>query len=68
MRYIYFFWYHLNWLEFVTYVLIPTAMVLMVLVYILSNIKLLRISLEYDNEVFTKLDKVIITSFTDTKK
>lgn len=68
MRYIYFFWYHLNWLEFVTYVLIPTAMVLMVLVYILSNIKLLKISLENDNEIFNKLDKVIITSFTDTKK
>lgn len=68
MRYIHFFWYNLNWLEYVTYVLIPTAMVLMILVYILSNIRLLKISFEYDNEILTKFDENIVTNIVDSKK
>jgi hypothetical protein len=43
-------------------------MVLMILVYILSNIRLLKISFEYDNEILTKFDENIVTNIVDSKK
>ncbi len=59
MRSLYFFWYHLNWLEFVTYVVIPTAIVLVILVYIYFNLslfrKLLHISFLDENKILSDL-------------
>lgn len=59
MRSLYFFWYYLNWLEFVTYVLIPTAIVLVILVYIYFNLslfrKLLHISFLDENKILSDL-------------
>lgn len=45
MRSLYFFWYYLNWLEFVTYIIIPTSIVLVILVYIYFNLKVFRLSM-----------------------
>lgn len=59
MRSLYFFWYHLNWLEFVTYVVIPAVMICMILVYIYFNLSLFRksskISFDYKVEIMDKL-------------
>lgn len=52
MNSLYFFWTQLNWLEFVTYVLIPTAMVLVILTYIYFNIELLKLSFNFEIEIF----------------
>ncbi len=59
MRTLYFFWYQLNWLEFVTYIVIPTSIVLMVLVYVYFNISLLRksskLTLDYRFKVMEEI-------------
>jgi len=49
MRTLYFFWYQLNWLEFVTYVIFPSSIVLIIFVYILFNLKLFRASANLSN-------------------
>lgn len=48
MNTIEFFWYSFNWLEFVTYILIPLAMILMIVVYIVSNLKLIELCFNFD--------------------
>lgn len=50
MRTIYFFWYNLNWLEYVTYVIIPSSIVLVILVFIYFNLRLLRTSLNVSQD------------------
>lgn len=55
MRSLYFFWYHLNWLEFVTYVLIPTAIVLVILVYIYFNLRVFRLSMHLNDDSKQKI-------------
>lgn len=57
------FWIYFNWLELVTYVLIPTAMVLIILLYIVANIKLIELSFGWDYSVLEKLD-----SFSNEKQ
>ncbi len=47
MRTIYFFGYYLNWLEFVTYVIIPLAILSMILVYIYFNINIIIASFKF---------------------
>ena len=54
MKSLYFFWYYLNWLEFVTYVLIPSAMILVILTYIFFNIELLRFALNLELDILDK--------------
>jgi hypothetical protein len=44
-------------LEFVTYILIPTAMVLVILVYILFNIRFLKLSFDIDLNLIKLLEK-----------
>ena len=50
-----------NGLEFVTYVLIPAAMVLMVLVYIFFNIRIIIVTLSLDGTTMEDLDSVEIS-------
>lgn len=50
MRTIYFLWYNLNWLEYVTYVIIPSSIVLVILVFIYFNLRLLRTSLNVSQD------------------
>lgn len=55
---IYVFWTPMNWLEFVTYVIIPSAIVLVILLYIFFNIRLLKLSFDYDLSLLPELDKL----------
>lgn len=57
MKTIYFFWNQLNWLEFVTYVLIPTSIVLVILVYLLFNVRIFKLSFDFDISFIEELDK-----------
>lgn len=57
MKTIYLFWTQFNWLEFVTYILIPTSIVLIILVYLYFNIKLLKLSLDFEIDFLEKIDK-----------
>ncbi len=57
MKTIYFLWYQLNWLELVTYILIPTAMVLVILTYILFNVRALKLSFDVDINLIKLLEK-----------
>ncbi|MDD2870664.1 MAG: hypothetical protein PHS49_01630 [Candidatus Gracilibacteria bacterium] len=50
MRTIYFFGYNLNGLEYVTYVIIPSSIVLVILVFIYFNLRLLRTSLNVSQD------------------
>jgi hypothetical protein len=69
MNHLFFIWFNFNWLEFVTYVIIPVAMLVYILLYIYFNIRLIRISLYSDiwelKEITKlsdlKLDKLIST-------
>ena len=56
MRNIYVFWVELNWLEFVTYVLVPTSMTLVILIYLYFNISLLKLSFDFDINLLKKID------------
>ena len=51
------FWNHFNWLEFVTYILIPTAMVLVILVYIYFNIRLFKLTFDFDIDLVSHYDE-----------
>jgi hypothetical protein len=55
MNNFYVFWSTLNGLEFITYVLIPSAMLLIILVYIYFNARLIRLSIELNQEWFNKI-------------
>jgi hypothetical protein len=68
MKIIYFLWYQFNWLEFVTYILIPTSIILVLLTYILFNIKLLKLSFDFDIEFLTDLDKKYKKTFKSIVK
>ena len=57
MRNIYVFWSDLNWLEFVTYIIIPSSMLLVILIYLYFNIRLLRLSFDFDLSILAKIDK-----------
>ena len=48
MKSLYFFWYYLNGLEFVTYILIPVAIVLVILVYLYFNADIIRSTIGFD--------------------
>lgn len=63
MRTLYFFWYELNWLEFVTYILIPTSMILVILAYIYFNIEILKLTFNIEFEIFDKKLKRDIKDF-----
>ena len=58
MKSLYFLWYYLNWLELVTYVLIPTAMVLIILTYIFFNIELIRLTFNFDVDLAYRFEKL----------
>lgn len=49
MKSLYFLWYYLNWLELITFVLIPTAIVLIIFVYLYFNIELIKLTLGSNN-------------------
>ena len=51
------FWSDLNWLEFVTYIIIPSSMLLIILIYLYFNIRLLRLSFDFDLSILAKIDK-----------
>ncbi len=54
---IYILWYQLNWLEFVTFAILPIAVVVLSLVYLLFNIRLLKFSFDFDIYFLTELEK-----------
>ena len=68
MKNLYFLWYELNWLEFITYVLIPNSIILVILVYIYFNISLIKISFDFDLSFLTILDKNYENKFRLIKK
>lgn len=57
MNTIYLFWSEFNWLEFVTYILIPTSITLVLLVYLYYNIQLLKLSFDFEMSFLEKFDK-----------
>lgn len=57
MNSIYILWHHFNGLEFVTYIIIPSAIVLIILVYIYFNIKLMKLSFDFDLDFVDEIDK-----------
>lgn len=57
MYHIYILWIELNWLEFVTYVIIPAAMILMILVYILFNLDGVKLSIGYEEGLLEKIEE-----------
>ena len=67
MKNLYFLWYYLNWLEFVTYILIPSAIILIILVYIFFNIKILKLSYNFDIDFLDSLDKMNEKELNDIK-
>jgi len=46
-------WYSFNWLEFVTYILIPTAIFLIILLYIWANFKLILLAWDLNKEILS---------------
>lgn len=60
MRTLYFFWYHLNWLEFVTYIIIPASIILVILVYIYFNLKVFRLSMRLTDDAKQKIISEIL--------
>lgn len=60
MRTLYFFWYHLNWLEFVTYVIIPSSIIIVILLYIFFNLKILRASMKISSEEKSILEDILL--------
>ena len=63
MRTIYLFWLQYNWLEFITYILIPTSIVLIILVYLFFNIELLKVSLNLEFDIIDKKHNVDFEHF-----
>lgn len=57
MNNIYIFWTHFNWLEFVTYILIPTAIILVILLYIYFNIRLFKLTFDFDIDLVNSFDE-----------
>ena len=56
MNLINFFWLELNGLEFATYVIIPAAIFIMIILYIYFNFKLLLIASELKSEIIEHLE------------
>lgn len=56
MEFIYIFWYKLNGLEFSTYIIIPSAIICMILLYIYFNFKILIIAWELNNDIMKHLE------------
>lgn len=50
------FGYTLNWLEFVTYIIIPSSIILVILVYIFFNIRLIRLTMESNIEFLDDIE------------
>lgn len=68
MKGLYFFWYYLNWLEFVTYVIIPSAILLVTLVYIYFNLKIFRLSMNLNDISKQKILTEIFENEYEPKK
>ena len=68
MRNIYVFWAEFNGLEFVTYILIPSSILLVVLIYLYFNIRLLKLSFDFDISVLAKIDKNLEEKHNAIKK
>ncbi len=68
MKTLYFLWYQLNWLEFVTYVIIPSSIILVILVYIFFNLKVFRLSLNLNDDSKQKIIDEILTDNFEPKK
>lgn len=51
------FWHTFNWLEFVTFIIIPWSIISIVLTYIFFNYRLIRISLESNEQLLEELDE-----------
>jgi len=61
MNWIHLFWHYLNWLEFITFILIPVAIVLLTLVYLYFNLRLIRLSMD------SEIDELaFMSSISDT--
>ncbi len=68
MKNLYFFWFYLNWLEFVTYVIIPSSILLVILVYIYFNLKVFRLSMHLNDDAKQKIiDEILIDDFEPKK-
>lgn len=50
MNNFYFLGYNLNWLEFVTYIIIPSSIIIMILLYIFFNYWAIKSTFSYDIE------------------
>jgi hypothetical protein len=48
--------FQLNWLEFATYVIIPLAIVIMIILYLYFNFKILMMASELNSEIMSNLD------------
>ncbi|MFK7779992.1 MAG: hypothetical protein QM490_02495 [Candidatus Gracilibacteria bacterium] len=67
MKTLYFFGYTLNGLEYVTYVIIPIAIILMIILFIGSNFKLIFILTNTDNDEFEKFNYILDSKKPGTK-
>jgi len=52
-----FLWHTLNWLELVVYIIIPSSIILMILLYIYFNFELIKISFSFDTSLYDKFSK-----------
>lgn len=59
MRYFYVFWNTINWLEFVTYIIIPTAIITIILTYIFFNLRLIKMSIEDNAELLNNIEDML---------
>ena len=59
------FWQQFDWLEFVTYIVIPGAMILVILTYILFTIRLLKLSFDIDLDFLWVLERLNTIKYTE---
>jgi putative effector of murein hydrolase LrgA (UPF0299 family) len=48
--------FQLNWLEFATYVIVPSAIVIMIILYLYFNFKIFMMASELNSEIMSNLD------------